>query len=115
MIKRINGMVPRIQGISISHFYSDLLVLHFEGSSEIDSDADDFEIPRGEDLFLQSYYQSFVSLIENSIEGIRETDVVRAKGREINFVNLEEVDLGRGIRFSGAEDSSIRFSGRKMP
>ena len=59
MINRINGMAPRIQGISISHFDSDMLILHFEGSSEIKSDAVDIKIPSGEDLFLQSYLSIF--------------------------------------------------------
>lgn len=97
MIERINGMAPIIQGISLSYFYSDLLVLHFESSSEIDSDSVDFEIPGGEELFLQSYYQPFVSLIENTMERFRETGVVEVRGREINFVNLEAADLDVGL------------------
>lgn len=96
MIKRINGMAPSIKGASLSHFSSDKLSLYLEGSDEINSDAVDFEIPNGEDQFLESYYQPFVSLMENSTATIRET-VVRVRGREINFVNLEEVDLDVGL------------------
>jgi hypothetical protein len=97
MIKRINGMAPHIKGASLSHFSSDKLRLHLEGSDEINSDAVDFEIPGREDQFLESYYQPFVSLMENRTATIRETDAVRMRGREINFVNLEEVDLYVGL------------------
>ena len=97
MIKRINGMDPSIRGISLSHFGSDKLRLYLEGSDEINASAVDLEIPGGEDQFLASYYQPFVSLMENSTAITRETDVVRMRGREINLVNLEEVDLDVGL------------------
>ena len=101
MIKRINGKAPHIRGVSLTHFSSDKLRLYLEGSDETNSDAVDFEIPSGEDQFLESYYQPFVSLMENSTATIRET-VVRVRGREINFVNLQEVDLAVGL------DSQVR-------
>ena len=97
MIKRINGMAPRIKGASLSHFSSEKLRLYLEGSDEIDSTDADFENSSGKDQFLESYYHPFVSLMENSTATIRETDVVRMRGREINFVNLEEVDLDVGL------------------
>lgn len=97
MIKRINGMAPRIKGASLSHFSSEKLKLYLEGSDEINSDAVDFENSSGKDQFLESYYHPFMSLMENSTATIRETDVVRMRGREINFVNLEEVDLDVGL------------------
>ncbi len=96
-IKKINGMDPYIQGISLTHFSHDKLRLYLEDSDEINSDAVDLEIPGGEDQFLESYYHPFVSLMENSTAITRETDVVRMRGREINFVNLEEVDLDVGL------------------
>ena len=96
-IKKINGMDPYIQGISLTHFSPDKLRLYLEDSAEINSDAIDLEIPGGEDQFLESYYQPFVSLIENSTATTRKTGVVRMRGREINFVNLEEVDLDVGL------------------
>lgn len=97
MIKRINGVAPRIKGASLTHFSPDKLRLYLEDSDETNSDAVDLEIPGGEDQFLESYYQPFMSLIENSTATIRETDIVRMRGREINFVNLEEVDLDVGL------------------
>ena len=97
VIKSINGMDPRIRGVSLSHFCSDKLKLYLEDSDEINSDAVDLEILSGEDQFLESYYQPFMSLIENRTATIRKTGVVRMRGREINFVNLEEVDLDVGL------------------
>ena len=96
-IQKINGMDPYIQGISLTHFSPDKLRLYLEDSDETNSDAVDLEIPGGEDQFLESYYQPFVSLIENSTATTRKTGVVRMRGREINFVNLEEVDLDVGL------------------
>lgn len=95
MIKSINGMDPYIQGISLTHFSPDKLRLYLEDSGETNSDAVDLEILGGEDLFLESYYQPFVSLTENRTATTRETDDRRV--REINFVNLEEVDLYVGL------------------
>ena len=97
VIKSINGMDPRIRGVSLSHFASDKLKLYLEDSDETNSDAVDLEIPGGEDQFLESYYQPFMSLIENRTATIRKTGVVRMRGREINFVSLEEVDLDVGL------------------
>ncbi len=96
-IKKINGMDPYIQGISLTHFSPDKLRLYLEDSDETNSDAVDLEILGGEDQFLESYYQPFMSLIENSTATTRKTGVVRMRGREINFVNLEEVDLDVGL------------------
>ena len=97
MIKSINGTVPRIRGISLSHFSSDKLRLYLEGSGEINSADVDFENSSGKDQFLESYYQPFVYLTENRTATTRKTGVVRVRGREINFVNLEEVDLDVGL------------------
>ena len=97
MIKRINGKAPRIRGVSLTHFSPDKLRLYLEDSDETNSDAVDLEIPDGEDLFLESYYQPFVSLTENRTATTRKTGVVRMRGREINWVNLEEVDLDVGL------------------
>ncbi len=97
MIKSINGKTPHIKGVSLSHFSSSKLRLYLEGSGEINSDAVDLKIPNGEDQFLESYCQPFMSLIENSTATTRKTGVVRMRGREINFVNLEEVDLDVGL------------------
>ena len=96
-IKSIDGKAPFFQGISISHFRSNILWLHLERLAEINSNNFDLEFLIGENQFLESYYQPFVSLIENNTGTIRGTGVVRVRGRKVNFVNLEEVDLDVGL------------------
>ncbi len=93
----INDMAPSMRGISLLYFSSDKLRLHLEVLEEINSEAVDLEIPNLEEIFLQSYYQSFVSLIESSTETKPEADVVRVEDQEIIFVNLQGADLDVGL------------------
>ena len=102
MLRKINGKDPSIRVASISHFFDNTLGIHLEDPAEVNTDAVDFEIPGGEDQFLEYYYQPFVSLIENNRTHHEEvtdqrTDVVSVGGRVINVVSLAEVDLVVGL------------------